>query len=118
MLGITRRRRSVGAFDERGIKRDALGGEVEVQLDGVVAGFVVDIDGAGEFRGVGIVQPVVIGLPAIGGGDKDDVAGSVVFEGVFLPLVAGKDFGDAGLPAEECGYAADRGRISIFDEDV
>ena len=57
-----------------GVERDALGGEVEVQLDRVVARLAVDIDGAGELGGLGVVEPPVIGLPTVGRGDQHHFA--------------------------------------------
>lgn len=54
------------AFHEVGVERDALGRHVEVQFDGVVTGLVVDIDGAGELGGFGVIEPIVISLPTAG----------------------------------------------------
>ena len=59
-------RRAVRAFDQRRVERNALGREIEMQLDRVVARLVVDIDRAGELRRLGVVEPVVVRLPTVG----------------------------------------------------
>ena len=97
----------MGAFHERGVEGDdfhqaaqaelALGegpgdlglgigqGGVEEELDGVVAGFAVDVDGAGVVGGAGVVEPEVVGEPGVGFGEADELAGAGVVE-VALPF--------------------------------
>src|SRR5262245_10081153 len=57
-LGVGDGGSAVGAFDQHGVERNALGGEVEVQFDWVVTGLVVDIDGAGKLGSVFVVEPI------------------------------------------------------------
>jgi len=47
---------------------------VEEQLGRVVAGLPVDVDGACEVRRGGVVQPVVVGEPPVGAGDRHQLA--------------------------------------------
>ena len=102
---------AVGAFDERGVAADALGREVEVQLDRVVARLAVDIDGAGELRGLGVVEPLVIGLPTVGRRDRAPRRRLRSWSSAyFAALVAGQHFGDARLAAEQLDDAVDRRR--------
>ena len=109
---------AVGAFDQGGIEGDDVhehpeaeflleealsdpefgetDGGVEEELDRVVAGFAVDIDSAGEVRGFGVVQPVVVGEPGIGMGQGDDITAARVVESGGLEASVVEDLFYAG----------------------
>ena len=96
----------MGASDEGGIERDDIHehpeaefflekpasdfelrefkGRIEEKFDGIVARFAVDIDGAGEVGGNGVIQPIIIRKPGIFGGDGDEIAGAAVIDPEFL----------------------------------
>jgi hypothetical protein len=55
-------------------------GGVEEQLRRVVAGLAVDLDGPGVVGRPRVVEPVVVGEPGVGLGDRDQLAGALVVE--------------------------------------
>ncbi len=109
---------AMGAFDEGGVEGDdvhehalaegffgELGGDFELgpldggideELGGVVTAFAVDVHAAGEVGGFAVVLPVVVGEPAFGIGDGDEISAALVIEAdeVFFHLA--EDLGDAG----------------------
>ncbi len=55
-------------------------GGIEEQLGGIVAGLAVDLDAAGEVRGTVVVEPVVVGEPVVGFGDRHQLARAFVVD--------------------------------------
>ncbi len=113
---------AVGAFDEGGVEGDDVeqGAEAELLLQeklgdlggwkfefgideefyGVVTGFAVDVDAAGEVGGDGVVEPVVVGEPGVFFGNGDEVAAAFVGDAGGFLLLAVEDLGDAGEGGE------------------
>lgn len=109
---------AVGAFDEGGIEGDdvhehalaegffgelasdfelgPLDGGIKEELGGVVAAFAVDVHAAGEVGGFAVVLPVVVGEPALGIGDGDEIAAALVVEAEEVLFHLAEDLGDAG----------------------
>lgn len=42
---------------------------IKEHFRGVIAGFAVDVHAAGEVRRLGVIQPVIVGEPCVGGRD-------------------------------------------------
>ncbi len=55
-------------------------GGIEEQFGGVVSGLAVDLDAAGEVRGAVVVEPVVVGEPVVGFGDRHQLARAFVVD--------------------------------------
>ena len=62
---------------------------VDEQLDRVIARLAMDVDGAGEIGRARVVQPVVVGKPAVAARDRDQLARArmVEPEGALAVLV-------------------------------
>src|SRR5690606_2016211 len=91
-------------------------GGVDEELGGVVAGLGVDVDGAGVVGGIGVVEPPVVGEPAIGlaEGDELSTAGMVEADGALAFVVQDEvDAGDALQEGSDFGYA-----LGVADVDV
>ena len=84
MLRGIDRRGPVRAADQRGVQRNAPRGQVDVQLHRIVARLAMDIDRAGEGRGLVVGKPLVIGLPTVGRGDENHLAAA----GMVQPVAA------------------------------
>ena len=128
---------AVGAFDERCVERDdvhehalaesflrELAGDLELrplelwieeEFDGVVAAFAVDIDAAGEVGGFAVVLPVVVGEPAFGVGDGDEIAAALVIEAVEMFFHLAEHLGDAGRGLESAAHVGEEALIVHID---
>ena len=82
----------------------------------VVAAFAVDIDAAGEVGRFGVVLPVVVGEPAFGVGDGDEVATALVVEAGHVLFHLAEDLADAGGHFEDGADVVEDG--GIVDVDV
>ena len=104
---------AVRTSHQGGIERDAFVYGVPKHLDGVVARLAVDVDGAGEFGCLRVVEPPVIRLPTVGRRNQHHVTGQRVFQLVLVELIVGHHLGDARLILKQLAHLRNDGRVGI-----
>ena len=108
MTSSSMRKPSFGA--EASWRSSASAGQsgIEEQLGRVVAGLAVDVDGAGEVGGAGVVEPVVVREPRIRLGDRDELARARVVEVISRLPSSSSTRRDAGRRFESAPTSASR----------
>ena len=84
---------------------------VHEQLGGVVARLAVDLDLPAEVRGVGVVEPVVVGEPGVALGEDDELAGALVGQAGRGQRLALEDLADAVERGDRLARAREVGRV-------
>lgn len=88
---------------------------IKEHFRGVIAGFAVDVHAAGEVRRLGVIQPVIVGEPCVGGCDGGEFRQAFQSRGRKAGEVRFPDFFHSGGGGEQRFYFFFYGRIIDVD---